>query len=143
MSPCRSKPSMEALELITSPVPQMCMTESLALPSRLANHMHWVAPTELCGLLKKEGICGDVLRNFPYFSRAKHFKGAGDTFGNLTCSLAVYIPVFPDQGSLTKVQGFVSPLRLYLNTRRLRLSGERVQAFIRFSNRSEGEEALS
>lgn len=39
--------------------------------------------------------------SFPYFSRLKHFKGARDTFGKSTYSLAAYITILLGQGSLT------------------------------------------
>lgn len=145
-SPCRTKPSVGEAELITSPVPYMCIPESPALPSRLSNHMYDCGTHRIITrLLREEGIGCGVLRNFPYFSCAKHCEGAGDTFEKPTCPLAIYMTVFPDQGSLTKFQGFGKPesaWRLYLNTRRLHVSGERVQAFISSSNRSEGEETV-
>lgn len=150
MSLYRTKPTMEEPELITSPVLYMHITESLTLPSRLANHNHYCDTHRIITwpphvIMREEGICSEVLRHCPYFSWARHFKGVGDTFGKPIGLLAVYINVFPDQGSLTRVPGFrkpVSPLGLYLNTRHWRISGERVQAFIKFSNISEGEETL-
>ena len=53
----------------------------------------WIS-AELCGLLTEEGICSEAMRSFP-------FKGARDTFGQSTCSLAAYVTVCVGQGCLT------------------------------------------
>lgn len=99
VSPRQNQANHGRTQVNNQPGPVCVQTESLALPSRLANRTHscgtygiimW--PPHRGGNLK----CS-VEKWFPYFSCLKHFKSAGDIFGKSMCSLAIYITIFLDQ----------------------------------------------